>query len=122
MKNLLDHLDFLVLAVSPYEEIFEKKAFVLTTGAGSAAAIKPISKNLKHWGVNRVYSLGLRMLNNQWNKMPASRQAKFEKRLRVSAKAFYKSRKTLPHLSTVAFYHVSKMVVKKICGRRQPSL
>ena len=34
MKSLFDHIDFLVLNVSPREEMFEKKAFLITTGAG----------------------------------------------------------------------------------------
>lgn len=49
MKNLLDHLDFLTLSVSPRREIFNKKAFIITTGAGSTAAIRPI-KNISRIG------------------------------------------------------------------------
>ena len=65
MKNLLDHLDFLVLNVSPAEEMFDKKAFIITTGSGSTAAIKPIKSFLKHCGMNRVFSIGLRMLTDR---------------------------------------------------------
>lgn len=70
MKNLLDHLDFLTSNVAPRAEVFHKKAFIITTGAGSTAAIKPIKKYLKNWGINRVYSLGLRMFVDKWDKMP----------------------------------------------------
>lgn len=69
MKNLFYHLDYLVLPVSPRAEIFTKKAFIISTGSGSTAAIKPIKKVLKHWGINRVYMRGIRMYTNLWNKM-----------------------------------------------------
>ena len=116
MKNLFDHLDFLVFPVSPRAEIFDKKAFIITTGTGSSAAIKPIKKVLKHWGVNRVHSLGIRMFTNLWNKMPESKQGKCEKWLRRSARRFFKAKKGRPYLSTILFYYISKFVVKKYVG------
>jgi len=116
MKNLLDHLDFLVLTVSPRAEIFDKKAFIITTGSGSTATIKPIKKVLKHWGVNRVYSLGIRMYTNLWDKMPMKKQEKWERSLRRSAQAFFKARKKRPYLSTILFYHMSKFIIKRYVG------
>jgi len=116
MKNLFDHLDFLVLPVSPRAEVFHKKAFVISTGSGSTAAIGPIKKVLKHWGINRVYSLGLRMFTNLWCKMPKTKQEKFERALRQSARRFYRAKKGRPYLSTILFYHMSKFVVKKYVG------
>jgi len=116
MKTLLDHLDFLVLNVSPRAEIFEKKAFIITTGAGSTAAIKPIKGVLKHWGINRVCSLGFRLLTDKWDKMPKSKQARFEKILRRSAIKFYKAPKKRPYISTIFFYHMSKFILNKYVG------
>jgi multimeric flavodoxin WrbA len=74
MKNLLDHLDFLTMTVAPRAEVFHKKAFIITTAAGSTAAIKPIEKYLKNWGINRVNSLGLIMFIDKWSKMPEAKQ------------------------------------------------
>jgi NAD(P)H-dependent FMN reductase len=116
MKNLLDHIDFLVLNVLPAEEMFDKKAFIITTGSGSAAAIKPIKHFLKHCGVNRVYSLGLRMFTIKWDKMPEAKQARYENSLRRSAQKFYKTRKRRPYISTIFFYHMSKFILKKYVG------
>jgi len=116
MKNLFDHMDFLMLNVSPREEIFNKKAFIITTGAGSTATIKPINKTLKHWGINRVYSLGLRMYTNKWDKMRATRQTKYEKSLRKSAQKFYYAKKKPPYLSTIFFYRISKFILKRFVG------
>ena len=72
MKNLLDHLDFLTMTVAPRKEIFRKKAFIITTATGSTAAIKPIAKFLKNWGINRVNSFGIRMFIEKWNEMPVA--------------------------------------------------
>jgi len=116
MKNLFDHLAFLVLNVSPRVEIFDKKAFIITTGAGSAAAIKPIKSFLKHCGVNRVLSIGLRMYTDLWEKMPKLKQERYEKSLRHSARKFYKTRKGRPTFSTILFYHVSKFILKRYVG------
>jgi multimeric flavodoxin WrbA len=116
MKSLFDHLDFLGLNLLPRAEIFSMKAFVITTGTGSTAAAKPIKKTLKHWGVNRVESLGIRMFTNKWDKMPKAKQIKHEKSIRQSARKFYKLQKCRPHISTILFYHMSKFVLKKYIG------
>ena len=116
MKSLFDHIDFLVLTVAPRPEMFDKKAFILTTGAGSAAAIKPIANYLKNCGVNRVYSKGFRLFIDKWDKMPESKQTRNEKALRRAARRFYSSRKGRPYLSTVAFFYVIKHIIMKFVG------
>ena len=117
MKSLFDHIDFMVLNVSPREEMFSKKAFIITTGAGSAAAIKPIKRFLKNCGVNRVFSLGLRMYTNKWENLPAVKQTRFENALRRAAGKFYMARKGRPYISTVFFYYIIKhILMKKFIG------
>ena len=116
MKNLFDHIDFFVLNVAPKEEMFEKKAFILTTGAGSKAAIKPIKGFLKHCGVNRVYSLGFRMFTDKWDKMPKTKQTRHENSLRKAAQKFFKAKKGRPYISTVLYYHATKFIMKRYVG------
>ena len=117
MKTLLDHLDFLTLTVAPREELFCKKAFIITTGSGSAAAIKPIKSYLKNWGINRVFSLGFRMFTDKWEKLSAAKQAAFGRRLRRAAKRFYRAPKRPPYISTIFMYYVSKIILKKYVGK-----
>jgi len=117
MKNLLDHLDFLTLTIAPRREIFDKKAFIISTATGSTAAIKPIKKYLKNWGVNRVNSLGLRMFIDKWDKMSVKKQTKFEGLLRRSARKFYRTKKGLPYISTIFMYYMSKFVIRKYVGK-----
>ncbi len=117
MKTLLDHLDFLTLNVLPRSELFGKKAFVLTTAAGSAAAIAPIRRYLKNWGVNRVDALGIRLFTDQWDKMPLKKKQKTERKLQKAADAFYHARKRRPYLSTLGMYYMSKFILKKYVGK-----
>lgn len=117
MKNLLDHLDFLTLGIAPRTEIFSKKAFILTTGAGSTTAAKPIKQFLINWGINRVHTRGLAMFTNQWDKMPLKKQSKFENTLRRSARKFYNAPKGHPYLSTVFMYHLFKFTIRNYVGK-----
>ena len=116
MKNLLDHLDFLTMNVAPRKEVFRKKAFIITTGSGSAAASKPIKKYLVNWGVNRVNTLGIRMFTNKWDSMAGKKQVRQERRLRKAANRFYSAKKKAPYLSAVFMYHMSKLIIKKYYG------
>jgi len=117
MKNLLDHLDFLTMTVAPRREIFGKKAFILTTAAGSAAAIKTIARFLKNWGINRVDSLGIRMYIDKWDKMSAAKQARLERMLREKARRFYRLKRKRPYLSSRFMYRIFKFVIKKYIGK-----
>ena len=117
MKNLLDHFDFLTMNVFPRSEMFEKKAFILTTGAGSTAAIKPIKKYLINWGINRVHSIGIRMFINKWEKMPEKKQEKCEKQLKSAADRFYHGKKKSPYLAAILMYHMSKFILKRYAGK-----
>jgi len=116
MKNLLDHLDFLTMNIAPRREIFVKRAFIITTASGSTAAIAPIRKYLKNWGVNRVGSLGIRMLTNEWNAMPPAKQARTERRLRHCAARFYTAKRGLPYISTAFMYYMSVFILKRFVG------
>lgn len=116
MKNLLDHLDFFTLTVSPRKEMFGKKAFILTTGTGSTSAVKQIEKCLKGRGINRVSSAGIKMFTNKWDKMPIKKQKSLEKRLVKAARNFYSMKKKTPYASSVFMYYISKFVIRKYMG------
>jgi multimeric flavodoxin WrbA len=91
MKSFLDHFPYLYFVHRPREEMFTKKAFVLSTtlGAGVKSAIKTVSTSLRFWGVNRVYSAGFALHEVAWDKIPAKRKQKIESRIAQKATAFY---------------------------------
>jgi multimeric flavodoxin WrbA len=117
LKNLFDHLDFLTLTVAPRKEMFAKKAFVITTGSGSASAIRPIVKCLKNWGINHVYSRGFRFFTGAWDKLPEGKQRKSEDILRRDAGRFYRAKRRRPHLETIFMYYMSKFILRRYYGK-----
>lgn len=117
MKNFLEHFDHLYLTVCPNEKFFEKKAFIITTGSGSAKAAAVIKESLKYWGVNRVYSYGIRMFTNEWDAMPGKKQHKIESKLCAKAKKFYKAKKRAPYISTRLKVVLSRFVLKRYIGK-----
>ena len=116
MKNLLDHLDFLTMNIAPRKEIFQKRAFIITTGSGSAAAKKLIKRFLLNWGINRVYSIGIRMFTNKWDKMPIKKQKRINHQIRKAAKRFFKAKVKYPRLSSVFMYHAFKFIIRRYIG------
>jgi len=116
MKNLLDHIDFLVLNISPNEEMFGKKAFVITTGAGSGFAAKPIAKYLRHCGVNRVYTYSVRLFTDKWGNMSAARRTRHEKALKLAARRFYHTKRKRPQLSTITYFYITRIIIRRFVG------
>lgn len=117
MKNLLDHFDHLFINVCPDERIFEKKAFILTTGSGSKKAVSVISGSLKYWGVNRVYSYGIRMYTDKFESLTEKRLQKIKKKLSSSAEKFYKAKKRPPYFSIVIYTYIARYILKRFVGK-----
>ena len=117
MKNLFDHLDFFTMTVAPRREMFDKKAFVITTGAGSARAAKTIHGFVKKWGVNRVLKFGVVMYADSWDNMKKTRRAGYERKLRRAARKFYRIKKSIPYISTFIFYYIARYIVKNFIGK-----
>jgi len=120
MKNFLDHFSHLFLVHRAREEVFSKKAFILSTATGGLknSAIKPVATNLKLWGINRVYSKGL-ILNvmhpGTWDLMKVKRKERFEKTIRNCAKSFYRrvnAKKRPPYLFARVIFYVSRSKLK----------
>jgi len=92
VKAFLDHFAFIFIVHRARPELFSKKAFVISTtaGAGTKEAMKTIITNLKFWGVNRVYKMGFAMRAINWETVKPKRRAKFENKLKMSARRFYR--------------------------------
>jgi multimeric flavodoxin WrbA len=116
MKNLLDHLDFLTMAVAPRKEIFGRKAYIISTATGSTAAIRPIRKFLKNWGINRIGAMGIRMFVDKWERMKPKKQERVAATLRKNAQKFYRLKKKRPYFTSVFMYYMFRWIVKKYIG------
>ena len=118
IKAFLDHFGFIFLTHRARPEMFEKKAFVLATtaGAGTGAAIKAITKSLKFWGINRVYSAGFALWEIAWESMKEKRRERFERKIKKDAENFYKEvasrKKKRPYVQTRAMFLMMRKMIK----------
>ena len=124
MKNFLDHFGHLFFVHRAREEMFSKKAFILSTSNGilKNLALRPIKTNLKIWGVNRVYSQGFvaNGSSHTWDTMKKKRKEKIEKTIKRNAKKFYhevNSKKRSPYLFSRIIFYISRNMIKKSEGR-----
>ena len=119
LKNFLDHFSHLFLVHRPREEMFSKKAFVISTASGGLknSATKPVTTILRLWGINRVYSQGfiLHVMHpGTWDLMTEKRKEKFEKTIYKRANDFYRSikaKKRPPYLFTRVMFYVSRRML-----------
>lgn len=119
MKSFLDHYAYIFIVHRAREEMFKKKAFIIssTVGAGTKSAIKTISTNLKFWGVNRVYSYKFATFGDDWDNMEKRKREKFEKQITKKASKFYKQVDSgkiyKQYLMIKIMFFISKKIMKK---------
>jgi len=116
MKTLFDHLAFFEMTVAPRKVIFQKKAFILTTGSGSKQNIKIIKSCLMNWGINRVKSFGIRMLTDKWEAIPQKRKSRLEAAIRRKARQLYGLKKKYPYPKTVMMYFLNRFIIRNFVG------
>lgn len=90
MKSFLDHTAYMYINHRPH--FVKKKAMVISTtaGAGLKGSVGYIMKNLRFWGLNKVYGLGIGMFSIDWASMPSKKKTKAESLIKSKAKIFYK--------------------------------
>ena len=72
MKAFLDLFFTNWLAHKPYEEMFKKRAVVISTasGAGAGKASKLVASNLLNWGIPEVITYGISVNAINWKMLP----------------------------------------------------
>lgn len=92
VKTLFDHFACIFLCHRPHEEMFGKIGLIVSTaaGAGTKKVNNTINDNMVFWGINRIVKCGINIWGKNWNNIPEKRRFKFEKKLKIKAKAFYK--------------------------------
>ncbi len=81
MKAFLDLFFTNWLSHKPHEEMFKKRAVVISTtaGAGAGKANKLLADNLFNWGVPEVIRYGISVNATNWNMVPDKKKNKIEK-------------------------------------------
>nr|WP_242649500.1 NAD(P)H-dependent oxidoreductase [Clostridium kluyveri] len=81
IKVFLDHFGCIFMSHRPVKEMFSKAAFVISTtaGIGTKNVIKIIQRNLKYWGIRKIYKCGLTLRAKDWGDMLFKKQNKYKK-------------------------------------------
>ena len=81
MKTFLDLFFTNWMSHKPLEEMFSKRAVVISTAAGAGAkkTVGLIANNLVNWGIPRVYKYAFVVYAKNWDIVPPRKKAKIEK-------------------------------------------
>ena len=87
MKAFLDLSFTNWLSHKPYEEMFGKRAVVISTaaGAGAGKAAKLVANNLLNWGIPKVYTYGISVNALSWDTTPEKKKNKIIKDMKKLA-------------------------------------
>ena len=84
MKSLLDHFGYRWMPHRPAEEMFAKRAVVITQclGAGAKSCAKDIADSLSWWGISHIETCTIKLMGDiYWDKLPAKRQRAITSRI-----------------------------------------
>lgn len=89
MKNLMDHLAYRWLSHRPHGMMFTKVGVVICSSAGAptGSVTKSMARQLKWWGVPKVYQFGLACQTLPGEKPRPEKQAQIDKKAGKIAKA-----------------------------------
>lgn len=81
MKAFLDLFYTNWLSHKPQEEMFRKRAVVISTtaGAGAGKAAGLVANNLFNWGIPKIYKYGIVVNAINWKMVPEKKKTKVEK-------------------------------------------
>ena len=94
MKACLDLFFTNWLSHKPHEEMFKKRAVVISTaaGAGAGKASKLVANNLFNWGIPKVIRYGISVNALNWKMVPDKKKEKIKKDMsRLASKLTKKS-------------------------------
>lgn len=87
LKAFLDLFYTNWFAHKPLEEMFSKRAVVISTsaGAGSKKAAKLVAENLMNWGIPKITTFGMSVNAINWEMVPENKKTKIEKDMKKLA-------------------------------------
>ena len=112
MKAFLDLFFTNWLSHKPYEEMFRKRAVVISTaaGAGAGKAGKLVADNLINWGIPEVIRYGISVNAMNWNMVPDKKKDKIKKDMnRLASKVTAKERVKVGIRTRVLFWFYGGM-------------
>ena len=116
IKALFDHFACNYICHRPFEEMFNKIGFVVSTaaGAGTKRVISTISINLIFWGIKRIIKCGFNIWGNDWVNIPDKKRLKYEKILKNKTNIYYRLLKNRYKIISNLKITILKIVFKKM--------
>ncbi len=111
MKALLDHLFIQWISHRPKEEMYFKRAVVVSAGAGGGMkeAAKDIVTSLKFWGISYIQTYKVRSMAVSWNDVNDKNKAKIEQDIKAMADKLKAGRRpTKVFLSRKVMFHLMR--------------
>lgn len=125
MKAMLDHFGYRWMPHRPAEEMFGKRAVIITQalGSGEKSAAKDIRDSLSWWGISDIRMVTFKLMSDiLWDKIPEKKRARFKSRLyREAGRAagIDYSRPSRTNLSVKAKFHAIRLL-QKSNGKKDP--
>ncbi|MGN1084346.1 MAG: flavodoxin family protein, partial [Lachnospiraceae bacterium] len=94
MKAFLELFYTNWMSHKPYEEMFSKRAVVISTtaGAGAKKATRQLADNLRHWCIPEVKEYGVAVQAMNWKMVPDKIKLKIEKDMKKLGRALSKEK------------------------------
>ena len=118
MKSFIDMTFTYWMVHRPRKCMFEKKALVVSTAAGSGmkTAIKDITDTLLYWGVPYVKTYGVAVQAMNWDSVSSKKKEQMEKKMQQLAKALSNGRKPRVGIKTKGLFAIMRMMQKGDMG------
>ncbi|MBR1797430.1 MAG: flavodoxin family protein [Clostridiales bacterium] len=89
MKTMLDHFGYRWMPHRPSEEMFGKRAVIITQclGAGGKSTAKDIKDSLSWWGISSIKVLSFKLMSDiNWDKIPQKKRDSITNPIKAAAR------------------------------------
>lgn len=118
MKSFIDLTFTYWMVHKPRACMFEKKAVVVSTAAGTGTntAIKDIVTALEYWGIPSIRKYGVSVQASGWNMVSDEKKSQIDKKTTQLAKKLSLNRKPNVGIKTKMLFNMMRMMQKKGWG------
>ncbi|MBE6052986.1 MAG: NAD(P)H-dependent oxidoreductase [Clostridium sartagoforme] len=112
LKAFMDLTFTYWLSHKPRKWMFDKKAVVISTcaGTGSKKAIEPVARMLFYWGVPKIYKYGISVQAMSWDGVKDKTTQKIYKDMECLAKRLSAKKAPLVGIRTKAMFNLMRMM------------
>jgi hypothetical protein len=123
IKALLDHFAVHWMVHRPKEEMFNKRAIILTQsiGAPNGSAQNDVAASLSWLGVSDIKKLGFGLMEHViWDKLSEKRKEKIETRTKTFARKYFQKIKANKGIKHYLLFAICRILHQKIVKTENP--